>query len=148
MVIENEVRMPALKAPMLSGQSRKPRIMVFHCFTALHDTASLAGADYEIQGVKMPCSSISREVFLLRAFEAGADAVVVLVCPVDSCRYGQGNLRTAKRVSRIKKLLDEIGIDGRRLNVFNITQGDESAARQIIEQTAAALGELGLNPAA
>ena len=128
--------------------TRKPRIAVFHCFTALQDTASLEGGDYEIQGIKMPCSSISREVFLLRAFEAGADAVVVLVCPVNSCRYVQGNIRTAKRVARVKKLLDEIGIDGRRLNMFNIVQGDESAARKIIEQTVAELGEWGLSAAA
>ncbi len=142
---ESVLRMSTKKAPV---RTRKPRIAVFHCFTALNDTASLEGGDYEIQGIKMPCSSISREVFLLRAFEAGADAVVVLVCPVDSCRYVQGNLRTAKRVARVKKLLDEIGIDGRRLNMFNIVQGDEAAARRIIEQTVAELGEWGLSAAA
>ena len=145
MVIESVLREPTKEAPI---PARKPRITVFHCFTALNDTSSLEDSGYEILGIKMPCSSISREVFLLRAFEAGADAVVVLVCPVDSCRYVQGNIRTAKRVSRVKKLLDEIGIDGRRLNMFNITQGDESAARRIIEQTVAALGELGFNPEA
>jgi len=145
MSIENVRRMSTKGA---FGRPRKPRIAVFHCFTALQDTASLEGSDYEIQGIKMPCSSISREVFLLRAFEAGADAVVVLVCPIDSCRYVQGNIRTAKRVARVKKLLDEIGIGGHRLNVFNIAQGDESAARRIIEQTVAELGEWGLSAAA
>jgi len=145
MSIENMRRTSAKGA---LGSPRKPRIAVFHCFTALQDTASLEGTDYEIQGIKMPCSSISREVFLLRAFEAGADAVVVLVCPIDSCRYVQGNIRTAKRVARVKKLLDEIGIGGHRLNVFNIAQGDESAARRIIEQTVAELGEWGLSAAA
>jgi F420-non-reducing hydrogenase iron-sulfur subunit len=142
---ESVQRMSIKKAPVLT---RKPRITVFHCFNALEDTVSLEGNDYEIQGIKMPCSSISREVFLLRAFEAGADAVVVLVCPVNSCRYVQGNIRTAKRVARVKKLLDEIGIDGRRLNMFNIVQGDEAAARQIIGQTVAELGEWGLSAAA
>jgi F420-non-reducing hydrogenase iron-sulfur subunit len=145
MFIEN-VRRASTKGALV--RTRKPRIAVFHCFTALQDTASLEGDDYEIQGIKMPCSSISREVFLLRAFEAGADAVVVLVCPVNSCRYVQGNIRTAKRVARVKTLLDEIGIGGRRLNVFNIAQGDELAARRIIEQTVAELGEWGLSAAA
>ena len=55
---------------------------------------------------------MTREVVLLRAFEAGADAVVVMVCPQDTCHYLQGNVRTAKRVTRVKKLLDEIGLDG------------------------------------
>jgi len=145
MLMEN-VRRMSTKGGLV--HTRKPRITVFHCFTALQDTAALEGSDYEIQGIKMPCSSISREVFLLRAFEAGADAVVVLVCPVNSCRYVQGNIRTEKRVSRVKKLLDEIGIGGRRLNMYNIVQGDEAAARRIIEQTVAELGEWGLSAAA
>ena len=56
-------------------------ITVFHCFTALENTTSLEGSDYEIESIKLPCSSMTREVVLLRAFEAGADAVLVLVCP-------------------------------------------------------------------
>ena len=145
MFIEN-VRRVSTKEVFV--HTRKPRITVFHCFNALQDTASLEGSDYEIQGIKMPCSSISREVFLLRAFEAGADAVVVLVCPISACHYVEGNMRTAKRVARVKKLLDEIGIDGRRLNMFNIVRGDEAAARRIIEETVAELGAWGLSAAA
>jgi len=145
MFIEN-VRRVSTKGAFV--HTRKPRITVFHCFNALQDTASLEGSDYEIQGIKMPCASISREVFLLKAFEAGADAVVVLVCPVNSCRYVQGNIRTERRVSRVKKMLEEIGIGGHRLNMYNIVQGDEAAARRIIEQTVAELGEWGLSAAA
>ncbi len=43
------------------------------------------------RSIKLPCSSMTREVVLLKAFEAGADAVVVLVCPEGSCRYLEGN---------------------------------------------------------
>ena len=90
------------------------KITLFHCFNALKDTTPLEDAEYGVEGVKMACSSMTREVFLLRAFEAGADAVAVIVCPVGACRFGEGNLRARKRVERVKKLLDEIGIGGRR----------------------------------
>jgi F420-non-reducing hydrogenase iron-sulfur subunit len=126
----------------------KPQVTVFHCVNALGDAALLDFDNCDIQSVKLPCSSLSREVVLLKAFEAGADAVVVLVCPEGSCRYLQGNLRTAKRVSRMKKLLDEIGLDGRRLNLYNIPHGDVRAAEKIIENTLADLVGLGPNPAA
>lgn len=96
----------------------------------------------------MPCSSITHEVFLLRAFEAGADAVVVLVCPEGQCRYLEGNVRAAKRVARMKKLVDEIGLDGRRLNIFHIPLRDKSAVERIINQTVCDLASLGPNPAA
>jgi F420-non-reducing hydrogenase iron-sulfur subunit len=132
--------------------SKKPtavaKITIFHCFNALADVAFPEGQNYEIQSIKLPCSSMTREVILLKAFEAGADAVVVIVCPEGTCRYIQGNLRTAKRVARVKKLLDEIGLDGRRLNLFNIPHGDQKKVNQIIEQTLAEIAVLGPNPAA
>ena len=47
----------------------------------------------------------------------------------------------------VKKLLDEIGLDGRRLNFYNIAPGDQDAVERIIEQTAADLVTLGPSPA-
>lgn len=138
----------AAKKTSTSVDQRRPRIAVFHCFNALSESSFLEKGDIEIRGVKMPCSSITREVFLLRAFEAGADAVVVLVCPVGRCRHLEGNIRAAKRVARVKKLVDEIGLDGRRLNIFNIAPGDKSAVERIINQTVHDLAGLGPNPAA
>jgi len=125
----------------------KPRITVFHCFNALNKIES-SDDSYEIHSVKMPCSSMTREIFLLRAFEAGADAVVVLVCPVGTCQYMEGNVRAALRVGRVKKILDEIGLDGRRLNIYNIPHGDMSAVDGIIKQNLEELSTLGPNPAA
>ena len=95
----------------------------------------------------MPCSSLTREVVLLKAFEAGADAVVVLVCPEGACHYLEGNIRARKRVAKVKKLLDEIGLDGRRLNIYNISPGDRSAVESIIGQTVSDLVALGPSPA-
>jgi F420-non-reducing hydrogenase iron-sulfur subunit len=130
-----------------SKSSSKAQITVFHCFNALDSLSFLDEENYNVQSVKLPCSSMTREVVLLRAFEAGADAVVVLVCPEGSCRYLQGNLRTAKRVAHLKKLMDEIGIDGKRLNLYNIPHGDHAAVTRIIDQTVSDLAKLGPNPA-
>lgn len=126
----------------------KPKITVFHCFNALGDPSILPSGDFEVKSVKMPCSGATREVFLLRAFEAGADAVVVLVCPEGQCHYLEGNIRAAKRVARMKKLVDEIGLDGRRLNIYYVTPGDKSAVERIINQTVSDLVGMGPNPAA
>ena len=128
----------------------KPKITLFHCINALGDTAELALTDKdtcEIQTVKMPCSSLVKDVFLLRAFEAGADGVIVLVCPEGQCRYVEGNIRAKKRVAWVRNLLDEIGLDGRRLSLTNLAAGDKAAANQTMDDVLKNLAELGPNPA-
>ena len=133
------------------GKNLPPKISVFHCINALGEEEALVPQkepSAELEFIKLPCSSMVKDVFLLRAFEAGADAVLVLVCPEGACRYVEGNLRAKKRVGWVKNLLDEIGLDGRRLDLYNLAPGDAAAAGRIIEQTLSQLAELGPNPAA
>jgi F420-non-reducing hydrogenase iron-sulfur subunit len=134
--------------PAESKQSARAKITVFHCTNALNDIKLSESEDYEVKSIKLPCSSMTSELFLLKAFEAGADAVLVLVCPEGSCRYLEGNVRAAKRVNRIKSMLDAIGLDGCRLNIYNIPHGDQSSVDKIMDKTLADLKELGPNPAA
>ena len=129
----------------------KPKITLFHCINAFDDTTELFLTEKEtceIQTVKMPCSSMVKDVFLLRAFEAGSDAVVVLVCPEGQCRFLEGNIRAKKRVAWVRNLLDEIGLNGQRLSVSNISSGDKITAGQIIDDVIKTMAELGPNPAA
>jgi coenzyme F420-reducing hydrogenase delta subunit len=136
----------------LAGESFKEpravvrRITIFHCCNAIGNIA-LSEDDYELRTVNMPCSGMSRDVVLLKAFEAGADAVVVLVCPEGTCHYLEGNLRARKRVARVKNILNEIGLDGRRLNIFNVSPEDQSVVERIIGQTVSNLASLGPSPA-
>ncbi len=127
-----------------------PKITLFHCINAFSEGGSSAlngGDGFEPHIVKLPCSSMVKDVYLLRAFEAEADAVVVLVCPEGQCRYLEGNIRAKKRVERLKNLLDEIGLDSRRLSIFNLASGDEASAAEIIQKTLSELADLGPSPA-
>jgi F420-non-reducing hydrogenase iron-sulfur subunit len=129
---------PSIQEKSIPGRKTSGKIEVFHCFNAL--TSVLPEFEgYEIKDRKMPCSGMTREVFLLRAFEAGAEAVIVLVCPEGSCDYLQGNIRAQKRVQRVKKILDEIGIGGQRLNIYNLPRQDKTSAEKIIRQTISTL---------
>lgn len=128
----------------------KPMITVFYCINTFSEKVSLpAGGEnnYELQTVKLPCSGMVKDVFLLKAFETGADAVVVLVCPEEQCRYVQGSIRARKRVEWVQDLLDEIGLSGRRLSIFNLSPGGRVSSSEIIRKTLADLDELGPNPA-
>jgi coenzyme F420-reducing hydrogenase delta subunit len=132
------------------GIQFKAKITVFYCINTFEDSAFVpitGGDDAELRFVKLACSSMVKDVFLLRAFEMGADAVIVLVCPEGQCRYVEGNLRAYKRVTWVKKLLDEIGINGKRLSLVNISSEDKGAGARVVEKVKADLVELGPSPA-
>jgi len=69
--------------------------------------------------VELPCSGKIDALYLLKAFEAGADGVMVVGCSEGDCHYLEGNLRARKRVEVTKELLKEIGIELERLEMFN-----------------------------
>jgi F420-non-reducing hydrogenase iron-sulfur subunit len=132
------------------NQGSKSKITIFHCINVFGDGDALpagGAGNVELKFIKLPCSSMVKDVFLLRAFEAGADVVAVLACAEGACRYVEGNLRAKKRVKWVKALLDEIGLDGRRLALFNVAAGDTRAAGEFIREAHALAVELGANPA-
>jgi coenzyme F420-reducing hydrogenase delta subunit len=121
-----------------------------YCINSFTETAAFYAGfknEVELKFVKLACSSMVKDVYLLRAFEAGADAVVVFVCPEGHCRYVEGNIRAKKRIAWVRNLLDEIGLDGNRLSLFNLVSSDEAAAEKSIRDTLAAIGDMGLSPA-
>lgn len=122
----------------------KPKIHVFYCVNAF-DQGVFSTQDPEsvarVQNVKMPCSSMVKDVFMLKAFECGADGVMVVGCPAGKCKRVDGNIRAAKRVAWVQKLLDEIGLGGKRL-VYTAGGETDTAITLLLKE----LAELGPNP--
>jgi coenzyme F420-reducing hydrogenase delta subunit len=80
--------------------------------------------------VKLPCTGKTDPVFLLEAFRHGADAVFVAGCMEGECHFLQGNLRARQIVEYTKGLLEESGMDPRRLEMFNMSA---SMAQKFVE---------------
>lgn len=123
-----------------------PKLTLFHCLNSFEETASMFDG-CQMKTVKMACASMTKDIHLLKAFEAGADAVLVLVCSEKGCRYAQGSIRARKRVDYVKTILDAIGMDSRRLSIFNTSAKDHGSIKDIIQDTITALEILGPNPA-
>ena len=68
-----------------------------------------------VQIIETPCSGKVDPIYLLKAFEKGADAVVVLACDQRLCSTIEGAKRIHKRVERTQRLLAEAGIEPGRL---------------------------------
>ena len=56
-----------VKRESITGKTKTKKITVFHCFNAIDDLEFLDENGYTIHEIQMPCSSISREIFMLKA---------------------------------------------------------------------------------
>ena len=99
-----------------------------------------------IRIIRVPCTGKVDVIHLLKAFEAGVDGVYVVGCEEGNCNFQTGNLRARKRVERVKKILDGIGIEGDRVEMRNLGAGDGprfvAYAMEMIEN----IKELGPSP--
>ena len=98
-------------------------VTIFSC-------ANAAAGQFAIRDsyIKMACSAMVRDVFLLRAFEAGAEGVLVIGCSPQHCKREIGSSYASKRVERTKRLLDEIGLGGWRLAYAEEQKAGEALA--------------------
>ena len=65
--------------------------------------------------IRVMCIGRINQALILRAFEYGADGVILLECRDDDCRYGPGPEVGHENVRRVRKLLHLLGIDQERL---------------------------------
>lgn len=61
------------------------------------------------------------------------------------CHFLEGNLRAKERVDYTKKLLDEIGLGGDRLEMFHIGASDAPRFAEAVETMTERAKELGPN---
>ena len=107
------------------------------------DTAGALRITYpaNIKLIKLPCTGKADSRYLLEAFQQGADGVCVVGCPIGNCHHVHGNERGLARVKYAKKLLDEIGLGGDRLEMYFVSGGMgttfANAIREIVERVRA-----------
>jgi F420-non-reducing hydrogenase iron-sulfur subunit len=108
---------------------------VFHCANNLASDqfASLChGLEGDvIKTISLPCSGKVDVPYLIKAFETGADGVVIVTCPKNECRHFEGNLRAHKRAEAVESLLEEIGLPAGRMAVFEC--GQQGAGQVLAE---------------
>jgi len=96
--------------------------------------------------VKVPCTGRVDAIHILQAFENGADGVCLVGCLEGDCHYMTGNIRARKRVEYARRLLDEAGIGGGRLEMYNLSSSDGRKFAQITRAIAERIHELGPSP--
>lgn len=129
----------------------EPEITAFYCVYCGYmaaDTAGALGIQYpaNVKFVRLPCTGKTDIRYLLSAFEQGADGVYLVACPMGNCHHVRGNERGYARVQRAKKILDEIGLGGERLDIFFMSGSQAHAFANAARTMTERIRELGPNP--
>ena len=100
----------------------EPKIIGFLCNWCSYSGADLAGVSRlksspNIRIIRTMCSGRVDPSFIIRAFELGADGVLISGCHYGDCHYLEGNYKTMRRVEMMKLVLKNFGIDPRRLRL-------------------------------
>ncbi len=99
-----------------------------------------------IQIILVPCTGKVDILYMLRAFEKGADGVYVVGCLEGDCHYNNGNFRARKRVEQVQKILETIGIGGERAQMYNLSSSEGPRFAEIAVEMDGKIRELGPNP--
>lgn len=116
--------------------NRHPEIYLFHCSNCL-DTEALRRSfgererDNTLKTISLPCSGKLELIYLLKAFESGADGAMLITCKKGECRHLEGNLRAQKRTEAVSALLGETGLGGGRMRLI---QQEEGGVQKIIDE--------------
>lgn len=103
------------------------KIYLFYCSNSL-DGNELSKCsdelkDHQLKSISLPCSGKVDIPYLVKAFETGADGVVIVTCELGQCRHLEGNIRAEKRAEAVDSLLEEIGVGIGRITVIHTKEG-------------------------
>jgi F420-non-reducing hydrogenase iron-sulfur subunit len=129
----------------------EPLIIAFCCHYCAYAAADLAGSmrlqyPTNVRVLKLPCTGKMEVNYLLTAFEKGVDGVIVAGCLEGGCHYFEGNLRARRRVERAREILEEIGLEPERVEMFNLSSAEGPRFAQIVTEMSARLAKLGPSP--
>ncbi len=113
----------------------QPVIVAFCCNWCSYAGADLSGTNRlnypaNVKIIRVPCSCRVNPMFILRAFQKGADGVIICGCHPGDCHYTSGNYFTRRRITLLYSMLDFLGIERNRtrLEWVSAAEGAKFAA--------------------
>ena len=120
---------------MQVNENFEPVIVAFCCNGCSYAGADLSGTNRlnyptNVKIIRVPCSCRVNPMFILRAFQKGADGVIICGCHPGDCHYTSGNYFTRRRITLLYSMLDFLGIerDRTRLEWVSAAEGAKFAA--------------------
>jgi len=128
----------------------EPKIIGFCCNWCAYAGADLAGISRiqyppNLRMIRVMCSGTIDPVYILEAFQKGADGVFIGGCHPGDCHYMTGNYKTMRKVALLKRLLSQLGISPQRLKLEWVSAAEGQRFAQVVTDFIAEVKELGPN---
>ncbi|MFP4193388.1 MAG: hydrogenase iron-sulfur subunit [Desulfobacterales bacterium] len=135
----------------MTNNSFEPEIVAFCCHYCAYTAADMAGSQRisyppNVKIIRVPCTGKVDAIHIMKALQKGADGVYVAGCLEGDCHFKNGNIRAAQRVRRVQALLEEIGIDSRRVEMFAMSAGMGEGFAKTARDFTERIRELGPGP--
>ncbi len=129
----------------------EPVIVGFLCNWCSYAGADSAGTGRMVQPtnvriIRVPCSGRVNPRFIVRAFQRGADGVLVSGCHPGDCHYSTGNFYARRRLQLLKKYLEYLGVDPRRLETHWVSASEGQKWADVVRSMSEKIKALGPLP--
>lgn len=122
----------------------EPKVIAFVCNWCTYLGADLAGTNRltypaNVRIIRLPCTGRVDFNLIVKAFEVGADAVLVSGCHPGDCHYTAGNFHARRRWGLFRELLETVGVDMSRVHFSWISAAEgakfQKVVTEIVEKT-------------
>ncbi len=115
----------------------EPKIAAFVCTWCTYTGADLAGTSrlkYEpnVRILRLPCTGRIDFSLIIKAFDNGADGVLISGCHPNDCHYNAGNFYARRRFAMLLKLLEFVGIESERIQFSWVSAAEGGKWRDVV----------------
>jgi F420-non-reducing hydrogenase iron-sulfur subunit len=129
-------------------QEFEPKIVAFVCNWCTYAGADLTGTSRikyaaNVKIIRFPCTGRIDFMILMKAFENGADGIIVSGCHPNDCHYSTGNFHARRRWIIFRNLLNFSGIDTERIQFSWVSAAEGFKWADVVNTTVAKIREMG-----
>ena len=89
------------------------------------------------------CTGAISPMYILSAFNKGADGVLVSGCHLGDCHYMEGNYLARRKIHLVKELLEFIGVEPNRFRMSWVSAAEGAKYAQVVKDFVEDLRPLG-----
>ena len=115
----------------------EPKIIGFLCNWCSYTGADLAGTSRlqyppNIRIIKVMCSGRVNPQFVFKAFQEGADGVLVSGCHPGDCHYIEGNYHAKRKLTLTLDLMEFMGVDPKRFQISWVSASEGQKFAEVV----------------
>src|SRR4030066_394619 len=121
---------------MSEQQAYEPKVVAFlckWCSSAGSDLAGVSRIQYPANAtpITIPCTGAMSPMYILSAFNKGADGVLVSGCHIGDCHYIEGNYLARRKMHLTMELLKFIGVEPNRFRTSWVSAAESAQFSQV-----------------